>query len=80
MRRVKLGTFLKSVARANTKPALSQGNALTPPPIRARMERMALHFVRFPDNHGRQFQNAVRVFGPPDFLHRLWDRRARLEG
>lgn len=29
---------------------------------------MALHFVRFPDNHGRQFQNAVRVFGPPDFL------------
>lgn len=40
---------------------------------------MALHFVRFPDRFGRQFQNAVHVFGPPDFLHRLWDRRAQRE-
>ena len=40
---------------------------------------MALHFVRFADNHGQQYQNAVRVFGPPDFMHRLWDQRARRE-
>ncbi len=37
----------------------------------------ALHFVGFPDNHGRQFQNAVRIFGPPTFLHRFWDQRAQ---
>ena len=40
---------------------------------------MALHFVRFPDNYGRQYQNAVRVFGRPHFMHRLWDQRARRE-
>jgi hypothetical protein len=42
-------------------------------------ERTALHFVRFDNRHGRQYQSAVRVFGPPDFLHRLWDRRAQRE-
>jgi len=26
-----------------------------------------VHFVGFPDNHGRQFQNALRAFGPPAF-------------
>jgi hypothetical protein len=35
------------------------------------------HFVRFPDNHGRAFQAAVRTFGPPAFLHRKWDQRAQ---
>ena len=40
---------------------------------------MALHFVRFADNHGQQYQNAVRVFGRPHFMHRLWDQRARRE-
>lgn len=35
------------------------------------------HFVGFPDNHGRTFQSAVRVFGPPAFMHRFWDRRAQ---
>ena len=32
-----------------------------------------LHFVRFKDD---RYLAAVRVFGPPDFIHRLWDRRA----
>lgn len=36
-----------------------------------------VHFVGFPDNHGRQFQNAVRMFGPPAFMHRFWDQRAQ---
>lgn len=36
-----------------------------------------VHFVGFPDNHGRQYQNAVRTFGPPAFLHRFWDQRAQ---
>lgn len=35
------------------------------------------HFVGFPDNHGRQYQNAVRVFGWPAFMHRFWDQRAQ---
>ena len=38
-----------------------------------------LHFVRFESQHDQRFQNAVRVFGPPDFLHRHWDRRALRE-
>lgn len=40
---------------------------------------MALHFVRFDDAFCQQFQNAVRIFGAPDFLHRKWDQRARRE-
>jgi hypothetical protein len=35
-----------------------------------------LHFVGFPDNHGRRFTGAVRLFGPPAFMHRFWDQRA----
>jgi hypothetical protein len=37
----------------------------------------ATHFVRFSDTG--QFARAVRVFGRPDFVHRLWDRRAVAE-
>lgn len=37
-----------------------------------------LHFVRF-DRFDQRYSNAVAVFGQPDFLHRLWDRRARRE-
>jgi len=37
------------------------------------------HFVRFERTHDQRFQNAVRVFGPPDYLHRHWDRRALRE-
>lgn len=36
-----------------------------------------VHFVGFPDNHGRQFQNAARTFGAPAFMHRFWDQRAQ---
>lgn len=42
----------------------------------------ALHFVGFKDprrDKDPRYDNAVRVFGPPDFLHRGWDRRAQRE-
>ena len=49
--------------------------------------RPALHFVGFWDQNGinvhkvtddlRTFHNAVKVFGPPDFVHRHWDHRAK---
>lgn len=35
-----------------------------------------LHFVGFKDD---RYWNAVRVFGLPDFYHRIWDVRARQE-
>ncbi len=38
-----------------------------------------VHFVRFEGLHDQRFQNAVRVFGKPDFLHRHWDQRAKRE-
>lgn len=34
----------------------------------------ALHFVGF--RNPQQFQNAVTVFGNPDFIHFVWDNRA----
>jgi len=37
---------------------------------------MALHFVGFKNE---RFFNAVRAFGKPDFIHRLWDERAKAE-
>ncbi|WOF44335.1 hypothetical protein KNJ79_05230 [Sphingopyxis indica] len=37
---------------------------------------MALHFVWF---RGDEYNRAIRVFGPPDFIHIGWDRRARRE-
>jgi len=36
----------------------------------------ALHFVGFRDD---RYWNAVRVFGPPDFIHPGWDARAQRE-
>ena len=38
---------------------------------------MAVHFVGFKDD---RYHNAVRVFGEPAFIHRVWDRRARNGG
>jgi len=35
-----------------------------------------LHFVGF---RGDQYNSAVRVFGRPDFIHRIWDKRAWAE-
>jgi hypothetical protein len=35
-----------------------------------------LHFVGFRDD---RYWVALRVFGAPDFVHRYWDHRARLE-
>ena len=35
-----------------------------------------IHFVRFKDD---RYLRAVRVFGPPDFIHRFWDARAVCE-
>lgn len=37
---------------------------------------MALHFVGFKDERVR---HARKVWGHPDFYHRLWDVRARQE-
>jgi len=37
------------------------------------MTRPCVHFVGFRDD---RFHNAVKVFGPPDFIHRFWDHRA----
>lgn len=39
----------------------------------------AVHFVGFRSLGEQHFWNAVAAFGYPDFLHRLWDRRARRE-
>lgn len=39
---------------------------------------MAVHFVNFRDED--RFQNAMRVFGEPDFVHLRWDARARFGG
>ena len=42
----------------------------------------AVHFVGFKDprvEKDERYYRAVAVFGPPDFLHRGWDRRARRE-
>lgn len=33
----------------------------------------AIHFVGFKDN---RYHTAVKVFGTPDFIHRIWDKRA----
>lgn len=38
--------------------------------------RKAVHFVGF---RGDEYTSAVRAFGPPDFIHRGWDLRARRE-
>lgn len=37
-----------------------------------------VHFVRF-ERFDQRYWNAVAVFGPPAFLHRVWDNRARRE-
>lgn len=37
---------------------------------------MTTHFIGF---RGDEYTRAVRVFGKPDFVHRLWDARARQE-
>lgn len=40
------------------------------------MIRRCVHFVGFRDD---RYWNAVRVFGRPDVIHRIWDRRATRE-
>jgi hypothetical protein len=40
---------------------------------------MAVHFIGFVEN-SQQYQNAVRAFGPPAFVHRVWDVRAKFGG
>ena len=41
--------------------------------------KSAVHFVRFSGASDQRFQNAVRVFGQPDFMHRSYDARAVVE-
>ena len=38
--------------------------------------RRALHYVGF---RGDEYSAALRIFGPPDFIHLGWDRWARQE-
>ena len=38
------------------------------------MAGSAIHFVGFRDE---RYYNAVRVWGRPDFIHYVWDRRAQ---
>lgn len=40
---------------------------------------ICVHFVRFENEYDSRFCSAVRVFGRPHFVHRLWDERARRE-
>lgn len=40
------------------------------------MSRRAIHFVGF---RGEEYWAAVKVFGPPSFIHRRWDLRAKRE-
>lgn len=38
-----------------------------------------IHFVGFFSMADQRYANAVRLFGQPDFLHRVWDQRAQRE-
>ena len=38
------------------------------------MVKPVVHFVGF---RGDEYLSAVRVFGPPAFIHMTWDKRAR---
>lgn len=38
--------------------------------------RPSVHFVWF---RGEEYIHACRVWGTPDFIHRVWDKRARQE-
>lgn len=44
--------------------------------FRAAVETRCVHFIGF---RGDEYLSAVRAFGPPDFIHRGWDLRARRE-
>lgn len=46
-------------------------------PIAEHRPGAALHFIGFSDS--QQYHNAARVFGQPDFVHRVWDTRAAVE-
>lgn len=39
---------------------------------------MAVHFIEFSES--KQYWLACQVFGPPDFIHRRWDVRAKYGG
>jgi hypothetical protein len=48
-----------------------------PLPIRSEgIMRPCVHFVGFRDE---RYWNAVAVFGRPDFIHKVWDRRSQRE-
>jgi hypothetical protein len=38
--------------------------------------KRCVHFVGF---YGEEYWSAVKAFGPPHFIHRGWDLRARRE-
>ncbi len=53
------------------------GNGPTPLDLLLAGVAPAVHFVGF--RSPQQRANAERVFGPPDFEHRVWDQRAQRE-
>ena len=40
------------------------------------IDSKAIHFVGFRDD---RYWNAVKIFGQPDFIHRVWDTRGQQE-
>jgi hypothetical protein len=64
--------YLDFIKRTDVNISRNEGGRLT-----VDLPKPALHFVRFADNHGPAFTSAVKVFGPPAFLHRKWDQRAQ---
>lgn len=41
------------------------------------MRQGLVHFIGF---RGEEYWSAVRIFGRPDFFHRVWDERAKHGG
>ncbi len=52
------------------------GNAAKPTLNLRRKPMATIHFVGF---KGDEYNRAITVFGPPDFVHRLYDDRAKVE-
>ena len=53
--------------------------SIEPLPVRIRLNQPVpvVHFVGF--RNDREWQNAARLYGEPDFVHRFWDQRAQCE-
>ena len=43
-------------------------------------DKVCVHFIGFDPSDTMKWQRAVAIFGPPDFVHRVWDVRAASGG